>query len=135
MDHRSLLACSWVLCGSLTHTHIHIFKHHCCMMPRCLPPDAPPGISPRLGPHLTSLQPYFRCSHLQICQNSRTPGVSCQQMARTSPASIHPPAVQALSLLPSTVLNRATGMLSHRSTQHRTQRASVHYHAHKGPAH
>lgn len=64
---------------------------------------------PGLAPNLTPLQPYSRYPHLQICQNSRTPGVSCQQMARASLASVCPPAVQALSRLPSSILNRATG--------------------------
>lgn len=98
------------LWSSHTHSHPHLqapllYDDAQMSAPRCCSGH----LSRAWRPHLTSLRPYFRCSHLQICQNSRTPGVSCQQMARTSPASIRPPAVQALSFLPSSVLNQATG--------------------------
>ena len=101
--------------------------------PQMLPQASLPGLAPTsdLPAALFHVLPPSDLSE----QQNPSPGVSCQQMARTSPASIRPPAVQALSLLPSSILNRATGMLSQRSTQHRTQRASVHHRAHKRLAH
>ena len=96
-----------------------------------------PGVSPERGAHTSPpCSPTSGAPTFGSVGTAEPRGVSCQHTAGTSLASVCSPAAQALNLLPSSVLQWATGVLSHESARHRTRRASIHRGvAHQSSAH
>lgn len=75
-DGPQVLTCLFLSSLWISHTHSHphlqaplLYDDAQMSAPRC----SPRHLSRAWRPHLISLQLYFTCSHLQICQNSRTP--------------------------------------------------------------